>query len=270
MPRLKSRDRFIPNGFKFRQAETNWPPPGSNILQGASFDTVVRLVQRHRQGNPFHAKKNNWALDYASIADEIDAYNAAICASMGWNDYILQGGAPQPVGPFSRALGSLANSARHVVVGASTIAEMFGADGPVGAALANGRATVCVDCPKNFKGDWTRIFTVPAAAAVRKMLETFNGLNLRVQQEDELQVCEACGCPMKLKVWAQLNHILEHMPEADYYSLDPRCWITKERNASIQNQRGPGEPGDSASETPKPDGTDLAPTSEAMLATPHG
>lgn len=243
MPRLKSRDRFVPNGFKFRQPETNWPPPGSNPFQGASFDSVVRMVQQHRQGNQHYAKKYGWNLDYASIADEVDTYNARVCQSMGWTDYFAEGGAPQ-ASPFMAALTQLSSAARHVVVGAKTIAEMFGGEGPVKPELAMRRSSVCVTCPLNDRGDWTRLFTAQAASGIRATLETFKGLDLHLPNEGELRFCTACYCPLKLKVWGQLSDILKHMPEQDFSALDPNCWIRKEKNAATSNQPGPPDSAD--------------------------
>lgn len=255
MDRLKSREKFMPNGFKFRQPETNWPPPGSNPFAGASFTTVVEMVIAHRRGNPAYTKKHNWATDFESVANEVDNYCARICIAHGWNDYVMQGGAsvqtPFPVSPPPQ---TLSQSAKRVVVGASTIAEMFGEEGPVVADLAESRGGVCLGCPKHGKGDLLSFFTIGAAAALRTMLAFFKNLNLKTTHDSELCVCTACYCPMKLKVWAQLRHIMAHMPKEDYDALDPQCWIRSEASAVPQTspECGGSVPQSNGSTEPNP------------------
>jgi hypothetical protein len=228
MARLKSRDKFIPNGFTYYEAATKWRPPHM-----ASFDTVVRMLVSHRLANPYLVKKHNWPTDYDTVAIQVEEYCAALCLSNGWKDFVAAtpGGAPQSAAPFIPNR-SLQLSANRVVVGASTIAEMMGAEGPVGQEVAERRAAVCAGCRLNDRGDWTRFFTVPAAAAVRSMMSFFGGLKLTTQVDEQLHVCTACACPVKLKVWARLAHILKHMPKTDYDALANECWIKAENGES--------------------------------------
>lgn len=223
MVRLKDRNKQIPHGLKFKQPEIRW-----DSVPWSSFDTIVRMLMQVRRANPFHQKKNNWALDYQTVANEVDAYNAAICAAHGWTDFITDTGSDIPI-PKAPARNL---SVARVVAGANVIKEMFGGEGPVtDKGLVNSRAAVCVTCPKNEKGDWTRFFTLPAQLVVRKTLSAVRDMDLRTDYDDQLAVCVACGCPLKGKVWARIGHIMKHIPEEDFAKLPDFCWIRKESAA---------------------------------------
>ena len=73
--------------------ETNWQP-----ARIASFSTIVSGLIAHRRGRPDLVATKGWSLDYDTVADEVDAFNALICVRHGWNDYIMgeEGVAPPP------------------------------------------------------------------------------------------------------------------------------------------------------------------------------
>lgn len=225
---LANRNNFIPNGFKFVQPEISDKDLGD---VNTSFDVLVRRVIELRKANPAIAKKNNLSLDYATVANEVDAFNTAICKSHGWNQFITG----DPGSPFSRVrspllsrLESAAGSVNRVAAGVRTLLDWLGSGGkPVEATEAESRAVVCATCPQNGKGNWTRYFTVPAANEIRIQLEMKHKLSLQTSQDEKLNVCEACLCPLKLKVWAPMGHILKDMTEDTKKRLDARCWILK-------------------------------------------
>jgi hypothetical protein len=117
---------------------------------------------------------------------------------------------------------------------------MFGPEGPVqDKALAEARAAVCAGvcaagapqgkpCPKNQPGDWLSYFTVPVSNALRAALAALKGQGLSTTRDDDLHVCAACDCPLKLKVWARLDHILAHIPPESKAGLVDNCWIRTE------------------------------------------
>lgn len=187
------------------------------------------------QGNPSVLKQTGWTLDKGFIADKVDEYNAAICQKMGWTEFIEEGGGFVPT-PFHGGRvsklprhSSLARSVLNVAAGASTIAEMFGASGPVEKSLAEARAGCCLSCPKHReKTNLLDFFTAPAAAAIRKMLAMVKDMDLTTSQDEKLDFCSACDCPMKLKVWAQRDHVLAHIPQESKEDLWEKCWIRKE------------------------------------------
>ncbi len=109
---------------------------------------------------------------------------------------------------------------------------MLGAAGPIpDRAQAEARAAVCAGCPKNDPGDWLAYFTVPAARAIRGALNAFREQQLVTALDDRLHLCSACDCPLRLKVWARLSHILAHIPPESKAALHPGCWILAEEKA---------------------------------------
>lgn len=221
MPRLRNRQRSIPNGLTFIQPQTNWQP-----RKGSSFQGIVESLIAHRRANP----RFNLSTDPAAVADEVDAFNAAICERMGWNDYIISGadgGQPAAV-PFPDPKGkSLLNQVGNVVAGSETIVDWIksGAEA-VPEPKSTARAKICVTCPKNTtEGGLLRWFTKPAAAAIKAAVASRKGFNLSTPVDDKLGVCSACSCELHLKVHLPLERIKPHMDIAVLEALDERCWI---------------------------------------------
>lgn len=221
MARLKSRTQCPPNGFIYVQKQTGWKG------QSWEFSTLCRQVQQHRQSNP-RLKLNT---NLAAIEVEVDEQNAERVMHMnGAESYIQPGGySPKPIPPH------ILQVAQRVVAGENSIADWIGEDGiAVPAPQSKARAHVCVSCPKNEKGDWTRFFTKPAAALIRRYLAQRNERKLVTEYDDQLGVCAACSCPMKLKVHTPLKHILSHIPAESKADLDPGCWVlSEEASASV-------------------------------------
>lgn len=220
MVRLKDRNRQIPNGLTFYQPETGWRPGNYS-----SFDAIVRGCIGMRGANTFLAQRNGWSLDYDTVANEVDLYNATLCQQNGWWDYIIGDGSPPPSSPHSSWLSGVKNAA----VGAKTLVEWIknGAEA-VSKELSNQRALTCVTCPQNKAGDYTRFFTEPVAEAIRAEVSKRKMMELSTDQDDHINVCDACGCPLKLKVHMPVDQIRKKMPQNTKDLLDKRCWILNE------------------------------------------
>lgn len=224
---LASRMKHPPGGFKFIQPETGWSAP-----EWQSFDVVVQSLIEHRKANPALAKKNNWSLNYATVADEVDAYNTQICIAHGWDSFVVGG----PGGPFRQAsrsplldrLESAAGSVNRIAAGVKTLLDWLGSGGkPVETTEAESRATTCELCPLNKPGDWKSYFTQPVANQIRIQLEMKNRLQLKTSKDDKLGVCTGCDCPLRLKVWTPMEHVLKNTTEETKNRLVPQCWILK-------------------------------------------
>lgn len=228
MPRLKSRTEHPPYSFQFLQPETGQSSP----ITG-SFNHVVEQVIILRQANRFLAERHGWRLDQAGVEDEVDQYNAARCIAGGWLNFVAteepnQAAAYVMPEKKTRQFPSVVGAARNVAAGVGVLLEWLGSGGkPVEQSLADSRASICSTCPKNDGGDWTSYFTKPIADRIRTQLEIRGDLQLRTPHDDKLTVCSACDCPLKLKVWTPLDHILSHTSEETKTKLDPRCWITR-------------------------------------------
>lgn len=216
----------MPNGLKFLQPETGWSAPAF-----ASFDTIVRGLISHRMGNPFLVQKYKWSTDYNNVANEVDYYNAMLCKQMGWNAFFVsdEGSTPPP----KLNTPSLAPRLRAVAGGAQLHLEWYGqGNQTVPQDKANARASVCSQCPKNKKADLGDFFTVKAAAIIQRQIEKRREMKLETRFDDQLGICDACLCPMKLKVWTPLALILKHLQPELKAALHHGCWVlAEERDA---------------------------------------
>jgi hypothetical protein len=228
MASLKNPQLQIPGGFQMWVPELRWAAP-----KGLSIQQIATGLIAARQANPAITRQRGWSTDLATVMQEVEAYQVQICQAYGWHSYITNDPSPPPR-PFVQASAKttpLGRGVKNAVAGVATISEMFGKAGPVDAALAESRAAVCAKCPLNDKvATWEDFFTVPAANWIRKALGVVKDLELKTSHDGELGVCRACDCPMKLKVWAKLEHILEHIPAESKAALDTGCWIRSEES----------------------------------------
>lgn len=224
---------FVPNGFSFIQPETGWRSP-----RMASFETIVSSLIAHRQANSFLVQKHGWAMDHDSVANELDAYNANLCAQMGWTDYIMipLGEPPPPKSrPPSQSDQNLVSAAgakvKKIWAGVRTLNDWIDSGEPaVDAAKSNQRASVCAGCPQNGRGDFTKWFTSPAAEAIKRQVEKLADRKLSTEHDSSIDVCEICLCPLKLKVHTPFSFIKEHLSDSVAAELKrvPKCWIIDE------------------------------------------
>jgi len=224
--KMKDRNKFPPGGWRFYVPETKW-----SIQPWISFDAAVAQIIQHRQGNTFLTQSKGWSLDPFVVADELDAFNAAVCQQMNWMAFISEGG-PDTSPPKAMSPSGLSNAlsaAGKLRAGLNTIREWEIAGGNlVPQEKADARATTCSTCVKNVRGDLTSWFTVPAAELIRKQLESRNNLKIYTHMDPLLGVCEACACPLKLKVHCPLDIVEAKMRPEDRAALDSGCWILNE------------------------------------------
>jgi hypothetical protein len=178
-----------------------------------------------------HGKKNPWlglATDRASAEQQVDAFIAQFCASMGHTAYITSGeGGPPP--PLPLRPPSLGSRLGNLVAGAEANVEFLkSSKEAVPPALSESRAGICVTCPLNSKGGLERFFTVPIASAIRRAYSILNGWNLKTSHDADLGVCEACDCPMKLKVHFPITLVREKLTDSAKAALWEKCWIRHE------------------------------------------
>ena len=219
MVQLRDRNKFPPGGFRFYQPETNFSPP----TWLGFHDTVVAIIA-HRQRNPHQMQQFGWSTDYNQVCEELDAYNSRICAEMKWNDFIMGDGIPNPppkTMPLPRASG------RPVVAGVKSLAEWTIDGEVVPEEVAVTRAAVCKDCPVNRQGTLRDFFTEAAATLIQRQFEIRESRDLKTPWDSQLGLCDACGCPLKLKVHAPMRVIEKYLSDTVRGKLDARCWILK-------------------------------------------
>lgn len=226
---LKNRKILPPGGYHFYEARTGWSP-----MAMLDFETTVNLIIEHRKANPRFA--GQWATDRESVASELDLSTCRSLASKGLaEEWCQEGGgfsfqagpAPQPQW-LGRKLRESAAAVRKLVAGIGVLTDWLGdsAD-PVAPEVAETRAQTCAGCPKNRPGGLGDFFTTEASELIRKQLEAKADMNLSTKSDGSLGVCSACLCPLKLKVWTPMEHILKHTSDEVKRQLDERCWITK-------------------------------------------
>lgn len=233
--RLKSRSLQIPNGYFFRQPEIKWDSR-SKLPMHSSFDTVVRALISARQANPHYVQKHNWPTDFNTVSDEVDAFNTKVVMMMpGGARFVTDpgGGAPPPFyqapSPQQQnALLAAASKARKLWSGIKSGNDWIDSGEPaVAQEEAERRASVCVACPLNGQGGLEKFFTVPAAEAIRRQFSKIEGRQLATSQDDKLGICDACFCPMKLKVFTPMKFVKAHLTDAviDELCKGNNCWI---------------------------------------------
>jgi hypothetical protein len=228
---LKNPEGQIPNGLRFMQPETGWD---STVSLGTfpSMDTLTRGVIDHRAGNPWLIQKHGWSVDFSQVKREMQEYNARICLEHGWLNFIITDEQPNAVPALPQKKTLLSDGVagvKRVAAGVGVFLDWIGAGGiPVSEDVAKRRAGICADCPKNDGGDWKKYFTEPIAAKIKQQLEIKHDLQLKTPKDSKLTVCSACDCPLQLKVWTPMEHILNHMSVDTMAKLDSRCWILKQ------------------------------------------
>lgn len=238
MARLINRQMQIPGGLKFYQPETKF------VARSGSFHSIVDQVIAMRKANPAMVSAKGWATDFDNVSHEVDAFNAAICERMGWTTYITNpmSGAPQSpkfqaLSPMdSQQLAAVAGRVKKIWAGVKTINSWEEAGYPtVDQEKAEGRAKTCSDCPLNGQGDFTKWFTAPAAAAIKKQVERFNHKKLSTPNDENLGVCQGCLCPLKTKVFCPIEFIRAHTGEEAMNELrnGKNCWIVSELSEAV-------------------------------------
>lgn len=242
---LRNRTNAPPGGFWVTIPQANFNQ------QFWDFDSAVNAVVKLMASNPALASKHpelpRGKMDAEAFVDNQNALRVA--AIPGAKPYVMEGGGA-PAIPFqwtqgggnspsgaSAAVGRQQptspppwfKSLGNIATGVRTIADWLGKDGkPVENALAEKRAAICVDCPQNKQGDLTSFFTRPASELIRRQLSERSAMKLSTTLDDKLGICDACGCPIKLKVHCPVDIIKAHIPNKSVERLDARCWITKE------------------------------------------
>lgn len=224
---LKSRTMWPPGGWQFLEPSTGWKAP-----QGLTFSQVVTEIIKHRLAN----KQYKLATDPDVVAQQLDDYTCARLGNApGWcseqtvpRSFI----SPLPVRSL-RAEGSVAGGAkflRNTGAGIKLWIDWFGEGTPVDKTVAETRAAICAECDQNEKKksimQW---FTGTAAREIMAIFSALNDLDLHTSKDEKLNICKACDCPLKAKVWAPLRIIKKHLRQDSYHRLDEKCWIRHER-----------------------------------------
>jgi hypothetical protein len=225
-----------PGGWNFHEPSTGWWMPNP-IAQ--THDQAVNLIIKHRLANPAIIAKNKLATDLPSVSRELIKYQQARGALAP--DVLPKLTPPHSSPQMSGAVREVVAAVRKMGAGSALIMEWGEAGMPhVDQEVAESRASVCVQCPKNERGkSLTEIFTEPVAARIKEKMERQAQMNLKTTHDANLAVCQACLCPMKTKVWFPLDLIWKRLKPDQQKELNqsnPKCWIVQEIETNLSEE----------------------------------
>lgn len=130
---------------------------------------------------------------------------------------------------------------RNDANGAALLADWLGAGAqPVHRQLAEVRAFACSSgdtgnpdgsrCRFNVAPRWWETVKGQIADTIRSEMEIKFHLQLKVSREEGINMCKLCGCCLRLKVWAPIEHIAAHTSPELRDKLPKWCWMKKELN----------------------------------------
>lgn len=205
-------------GWVFRQPQMNWTNPMALVGEDAS----IKAIRQVRLANPAISAKHKLSTDYEIIRKELHDFQYA------------RGALPRPLQPtfFERSRSRLpegvvaaAINLKRAAQGTAVVLDWLTSGGkPVAAELAEKRAAICVECPKNVDGSW---YTVAPAELIRNTLESRKDLVLRTPYDDRLKSCDVCKCLNRLKVWCPMEHIVNKTKPETMAEFPKHCWIAK-------------------------------------------
>ncbi len=222
--RLKSRNHSPIGGFI-----VDVPEISNTARTFWDFSTAANALWDLLQANPGITRRfPHLPQSRAACDDYVDSRNAQRMMTIpSGNTYVAQ---ESPVPKTQPAVSRVAQGSARLAAGASTIAEMFGPEGPTTKEQAIKRSEICVECPKNTRtGDWASWFTGPASLIIRKWLGIVKDLDLTTPNDSKVHYCTACSCPLKVKLFARKKHIEAHMPAEVRAGLPGYCWILAEK-----------------------------------------
>lgn len=222
MADIFNRHAFPPGGWAFRQPQTGWVNPHP---LGYTFDQTVTEIIKHRKGNMAIVSKFNLPLDPGAVGNELESFTRT---RLGIPASVPKSVPLRPIGQSSGVVAAAIERLKKLASGGALLMEWENSGmAPEAREIAEERAAICAGCPKNDKRDLSEFFTVPASELIRKRLGRLNDMNLTTSKDPELNVCQACLCPLRLKVYTPKDLILKRIKPKELEELDPRCWILK-------------------------------------------
>lgn len=119
---------------------------------------------------------------------------------------------------------------KQTMDGAALLADWLGSGGrTVSTSNADIRASACLDCPQHRPGRWwEHVLKDPVADVIRHQLELKQQMNVESSFDDQLFMCRACGCCLRLKVLVPIEHIANHTTPEQLAKYPANCWIPAE------------------------------------------
>lgn len=244
---LLNPSKTPPGGFQYfipQLGPVGWwlPNPVSHTLESAA-----KLVLQQHLVNP----RFNLPTEFATVKSMVEEYQCrrlkydpAWCCpeseSLKKNsNQILsldQFPQAQPSAASAAAVATapLAERISKLAAGSQILRDWWGEGGlPVSKTLAEARASVCVRCGCNQKGDWLNKVPSTIAGAILEQRRCKDKLQMRVSQEAQIMTCNACECHLPLKVWVPLSNIEPFTSDKTWKRLPQHCWMQTEARSPI-------------------------------------
>lgn len=185
------------------------------------FDASVQAIRKHRQANPAIVAKHQLTTDPIAIGDELELYTRRRLGIPDMQPTFFQPGRSRlPVGVVAAAV-----NIKRAAQGTAVVLDWLTSGGkPVAQELAESRAKICSECPKNVEGSW---YTVAPAELIRETLESRSDLRLITKYDAKLKSCDVCKCLNRLKVWCPMEHIANRTNADIMKEFPSHCWIAK-------------------------------------------
>lgn len=188
-----------PGGFRYLQAETK------ATLSAPSLPELLVKVRDHRLANNLPIPLE-WKQEVEHrLCEEMPP---AICRHLAGTRDIPLAAAHRPL------------SIAEAISGAKVLgAWLFRGFTKIPQEEADARSRTCAACPFNQPGEGC---TTCASNAMREAVESVLG-RARTIAHDALNVCNVCGCSLKIAVWCPVDLIKQHQP-AGAGEKPEWCW----------------------------------------------
>lgn len=218
--KIRDRSQFPPGGWQYFEPQTGWRAPKP---MESSFDVTVAQITAHRQQNP----RFNLGLSYGEVSNDLETFT---CQRLNWDSRYCYGDQKKtplkPPGAKNQGPGALfAERLAALDRGGKTLAEWLGAGmEPVGKVQAEQRSERCLKCPLHEKEDWFEAVTGAIADFILGVRRLIHDADMHIEKEQDLHVCGACGCDLRLKIWVPLEHINRQTDNETRAKLHHECW----------------------------------------------
>lgn len=223
MPDQLNRHSFpAGGGWVFRQPQTAWQNPMAMV----GFDASVKEIIKHRKKNLAITQKHGLATDPYAVALELEKYTKLRLGITDPEPSFFQGSSNRLISGAVVVAADIKKAAQ----GTAVILDWIQAGGnPEPQELAERRASICVNCPRNVPGAW---YTEAPAQLLREAIKGWQALKgssfpFETSQGDKLKSCDVCKCLMRLKVFCPLTHILQNTKPEIMSAFPGHCWIAK-------------------------------------------
>lgn len=124
---------------------------------------------------------------------------------------------------------SILAAIRQTSKGLHVIDDWLGVGGqPVSKEQAEKRSQSCLKCPHNRAPRWWETAKGSIAQAIRDMLSVKNECAMELEHEEKLNICDQCGCCLRLKCWTPIVHVRKVVDQKTLSGLPSYCWMKRE------------------------------------------